>query len=121
MEIEIPADSKTVTLELEKRRGFTLRSLLPYVKNEVELVVVVDEFGVGINADADLYRLKANSGDALLRKLARSRVVEGEALLDLTPNVKLVSPEPTLFNGTLAVRTETGYIQLIVKPPVPED
>lgn len=118
MEIEIPADAKTVTLEM--RCGFTLRSLLPHVKDEVELVVI-DEFGIGINTDADLYKLKANSGDALMRKLARSRVVEGESLLDLTPNVKLVSPEPTMLNGTFATLTGTGYIQLLVKPPVPED
>ena len=118
--IEIPADAKTVTLELKKHCSFTLRSLLPHVKDEVELVVI-DEFGTGVNTDADLYRLKANSGDALMRKLARSRIVEGESLLDLTPNVKLVSPEPTMLNGTFATLTGTGYIQLIVKPPVPED
>ena len=120
MDIEIPADAKIVTLELEKHCSFTLRSLLPHVKDEVELVVI-DEFGIGVNTDADLYRLKANSGDALMRKLARSRIVEGESLLDLTPNVKLVSPEPTLLNGTFATLTGTGYIQLIVRPPVPED
>ena len=119
-EIEIPADVKTVTLELKKHCTFTLRSLLPNIKDEVELVVI-DEFGVGVNTGADLYRLKANTGEALMRKLARSRVVEGEALLDLTPNVKLVSPEPTLLNGTFATLTGTGYIQLTVRPPVPED
>lgn len=120
MEIEIPADAKTVTLEIGKHCTFTLRSLLPHVKDTVELVVI-DEFRVDGNTVADLYKLKANSGDALMRKLARSRVVEGESLLDLTPNVKLVSPEPTLLNGTFATLTGTGYIQLLVKPPVPED
>jgi hypothetical protein len=57
----------------------------------------------------------------LLRKLMRSRVVEGEYLLDLMPNVKLVSPEPTMLNGTFVSRAETGYIQLIVKPPTPDE
>ena len=104
MEIEIPADAKTVTLEIGKHCTFTLRSLLPHV-----------------NTDADLYKLKANSGEALMRKLARSRVVEGESLLDLTPNVKLVSPEPTMLNGTFATLTGTGYIQLLVKPPAPDE
>ena len=93
MDIEIPADAKTVTLELKERCSFTLRSLLPYIKDEVELVVI-DEFGVGVNTDADLYKLRAGDGNTLLRKLARSRIVDGESLLDLTPNVKLVSPEP---------------------------
>lgn len=119
MEIEIPADAKTVTLELEKRCGFTLRSLLPQVNDEVELVVK-DKFGTNVDPDNDLYRLRAGGGNTLLRKLARSRVVDGESLLDLTPTVKLVSPEPTMLNGTFAARTD-GYIQLIVEPPVPED
>ena len=118
MDIEIPADAKTVTLELKKHCGFTLRSLLPQIKDEVELVIE-DTFDHG--RDTDLYRLKANSGKSLLHKLARSRVVKGESLLDLTPSVKLASPEPTLINGTLTVRAETGHIQLIVEPPVPED
>lgn len=118
--IEIPADTKTVTLELEKHCSFTLRSLLPYIKDEVELVVI-DEFGIGANTDADLYRLKANSGNSLLHALMRSRIVKGESLLGLTPNVKLVSPEPTMLNGTFATLTGSGFIQLLVKPLVPED
>lgn len=117
MEIEIPADAKIVTLALEKRSSFTLRSLLPYIKDEVELVVI-DEFGSGVNTDADLYKLRASRGDSLLHKLARSRVVDGESLLNLTPNVKLVSPEPTLINGTFATHAGTGFIRLLVKPPV---
>lgn len=120
MEIEIPADAKTVTLELKEHCGFTLRSLLPKIKDQVELVVR-DEFGRGVVSDADLYRLEANSGSSLLGKLARSRVVEGESLLDLTPDVKLVEPKTSLINGTFATLTGTGYIQLIVEPPVPED
>lgn len=120
MDIEIPADAKTVTLELKKHCTFTLRSLLPQIKDEVELVIR-DEFGTNTKPDADLYRLRAGGGNTLFRKLARSRVVDGESLLDLTPDVKLVSPEPTMLNGTFATLTGTGYIQLIVKPPVPED
>lgn len=120
MDIEIPADAKTVTLELKKHCTFTLRSLLPQVKDEVELVVK-DKFGTNVDPDNDLYRLRAGGGNTLLRKLARSRVVDGESLLDLTPSVKLVNPLPTLLNGTLAAYTGTGCIQLIVEPPVPED
>lgn len=117
MDIEIPADTKTVTLELKKHCSFTLRSLLPQVESEVELVVR-DVFGT---MDTDMYRLKAGSGDSLLHKLARSRVVDGESLLDLTPDVKFVEPQTSLLNGTFATLTGTGYIQLIVEPPVPED
>ena len=39
MEIKIPADAKTVTLELEKRCGFSLRQLLPNIGSEVELII----------------------------------------------------------------------------------
>jgi hypothetical protein len=116
--IEIPADVKTVTLELKKQCGFTLRSLLPQIEDEVELVVE-DVFDNG--RDCDLYRLKANSGNSLLCKLERSRVVEGRALLDLTPSVSLASPQPTMLNGTFATLTGTGYIQLFVTPPAPDE
>lgn len=120
MEIEIPADAKTVTLELEKHCTFTLRSLLPQVKDEVELVVR-DEFGTNVDTDADLYKLRAGHGESLLHKLERSRIVDGKFLLGLTPRVRLVSPKPTLLNGTFATLTDTGFIQLIVEPPARED
>lgn len=119
-EIDIPADAKTVTLELKKQCGFTLRSLLPQIESEVELVVV-DEFGTNTDPDADLYRLKAGSGHSLLHRLARSRVVDGESLLDLIPGVTLVEPQTSLINGTFTTLTGTGYIQLTVKPSIPED
>lgn len=118
--IEIPADAKTVTLKLNGSRALTLRALLPQVKAEVELVVI-DEFGVGVNTDADLYRLRASCGDSLLHKLRRSRVVDGESLLDLTPNVNFVDPTPTMLNGTAANLSGTGCIQLLVKPPIPDN
>ena len=47
--------------------------------------------------------------------------MEGESILDLTPSVKLVRPEPTMLNGTFATLTGTGYIQLTVTPPVPNE
>lgn len=111
--IEIPADTKTVTLELKKHCSFTLRSLLPQIKGDVELVVD-DEFDGG--RDCDLYRLKADSGDSMLRKLARSRVVDGESLLDLTPIVQRLDPQTSLINGSFATLTGTGCIQLWVNP-----
>ena len=118
MDIEIPADAKTVTLELKKQCGFTLRSLLPQIKGEVELVVE-DEFDEG--RDCDWYRMRANSGNSLLHKLERSRIVEGEALLELTPTVEFVAPQTSLINGSFATLTGTGYIQLWVAPPVPDE
>ena len=114
--IEIPADAKTVTLELKKRDTFTLRSLLPQVKGEVELVVN-DTF----EHDTDQYRIRAASGNSLLHKLERSRIVEGASLLCLTPEVRFINPIPTLLNGTLINLSGTGYIQLVVEPPAPDE
>ena len=116
--IEIPADTRTVTLELKKRDTFTLRSLLPQVKGEVELVVR-DRFGTSANQDADHYRLWANNGRSMLYKLERSRVVDGESILGLTPDVMFTIPTPTLINGSLANLSGTGHIQLVVEPPAP--
>ena len=118
--IEIPADARTVTLELKKRDTFTLRSLLPQVKGEVELVVR-DRFGTSANQDADHYRLWANNGRSMLYKLERSRVVDGESILGLTPEVRFANPKPTMVNGTLANLPGTGCIQLCVKLPAPEE
>lgn len=116
--IEIPADAETVTLKLEKHCGFTLRSLLPQIRDDVELVIV-DEFGRGYKFDTDLYRLKADSGNTLLHKLARSRVVDGETLLDLMPIVLRDEPQTSLIDGSVVPVSGTGCIQLWVTPPTP--
>lgn len=119
--IEIPADTKTVTLELEKNNTFTLRSMLPQIKGDVELVVV-DEFKHAKYENAeDLYRLKAKSGPHMLEKLLRSRIVEGEFLLDQVPSIQREDPTFSLFAGTFGVNTGTGCIQLWVRPPVPDE
>ena len=114
--IEIPADTKTVTLELEKRCGFTLRSLLPQVKAEVELVIedVFSEDRYTVK-DRDLYRIHGSNGSMLMRSLARSRILPGEAYLDLTPKVKLREPLTSLINGTFATMSGTGCIELWVR------
>ena len=123
MEIEIPAETKTVTLELKKNCAFTLRSLLPQVISEVELVVedVFAEDDGFVGHGPDQYRLKACSGYSLLHRLRRSRVVKGESLLDLTPVVRFVDSVPTLVNGSLAGLSGTGYVQLTVEPPTPDE
>ena len=119
--IEIPADAKTVTLELKKDNTFTLRTLLPQIKGDVELVVV-DEFKNAKHDNAeDLYRLKAKSGPYMLEKLLRSRIVEGEFLLDQVPSIQREDPTFSLFAGTFGVNTGTGCIQLWVCPPVPDE
>lgn len=123
--IEIPADTKTVTLELEKHCSFTLRSLLPNIGSEVELIVedVFDEDRFTVK-DHDLYRLRGSNGSMLMRTLARSRILPGEAYLDLTPRLKLREPQTSLINGTFAAVTGTGCIELwvrLTKRPGEED
>ena len=125
MEIEIPADAKTVTLELEKRCGFTLRSLLPNIGSEVELIIedVFDEDRFTVK-DHDLYRLRGSNGSMLMRTLARSRILPGEAYLDLTPRLKLREPQTSLINGTFETVTDSGCIELwvrLTKRPGEED
>ena len=125
MDIEIPADAKTVTLELEKRCGFTLRSLLPNIGSEVELIIedVFDEDRFTVK-DHDLYRLRGSNGSMLMRTLARSRILPGEAYLDLTPRLKLREPQTSLINGTFATVTGSGCIELwvrLTKRPGEED
>ena len=123
VDIEIPADAKTVTLALQDREqpALTLRSILPKIKGDVELVVV-DEFKNAKHENAeDLYRLKAKSGPRLLEKLLRSRIVEGEFLLDQVPSIQREDPTVSLFAGTFGVNTGTGCIQLWVRPPVPDE
>lgn len=125
MDIEIPADAKTVTLELKKRCGFTLRQLLPNIGSEVELIVedVFDEDRFTVK-DHDLYRLRGSNGSMLMRALARSRILPGEAYLDLTPRLKLREPQTSLINGTFATVTGSGCIELwvrLTKRPGEED
>lgn len=117
IDVKVPADANTVTLEIKRGSSFTLRSLLPNIHDDVELVVV-DFF---CELDTDQYRLKADSGDALLHKLMRSRVVDGESILDLTPVVKFGEPKTSRINGAFVTLPGTGYIQLVVQLPVSED
>lgn len=125
MDIEIPADTKTVTLELKEHCSFTLRSLLPNIRSEVELVIedVFDEDRFTVK-DHDLYRLRGSNGSMLMRTLARSRILPGEAYLDLTPRLKLREPQTSLINGTFATVTGSGCIELwvrLTKRPGEED
>ena len=125
MDIEIPADAKTATLELKKPCGFTLRSLLPNIGSEVELIIedVFDEDRFTVK-DHDLYRLRGSDGSMLMRSLTRSRILPGEAYLDLTPRIKLREPLTSFLNGTSATVTGTGCIELwvrLTKRPGKED
>ena len=102
----------------------TLRDILPLIKNDSVEVVIEDVFDVshgGECKDGDRYKIIANSGSYMVDKLKRSRVVEGESILDLTPTaIRQVAPPPTLVDGSLDQRSD-GYIQVWVRPPVPDE
>ena len=121
MDIEIPADAKTVTLELEKRCSFTLRTLLPQVKDRVEPMIEDYFYGGEHELGADVYRPEADNGEKLMKKLTRSRDVEGEFLLDLVPEVRSREPRTILGNGSYAMYTDPGCIQLWVRVPAPDE
>ena len=121
MEIDIPADVKTVTLELEERCSFMLRTLLPQVKDKVELMIEDYFYGGDRELGADVYRLEADTGEKLMKKLTRSRVVKGEFLLDLVPKVRTREPRTILGNGSYAMYTDPGCIQLWVRVPAPDE
>ena len=101
--IEIPADARTVTLELKKSSAFTLRAVLPQIKGRVELVIE-DVFQTSSMSAVDRYRVRDVRGRDLVEKLERSRVVNGEYILGLVPTIEA---------------DETGTVRVIVRIPVP--
>lgn len=97
IDIEVPADARTVTLALGKGGGApTLLGLLPYIMDQVELRIV-DQFD---KSDYDVVYISGRNGNDLASKLRRSRVVDGERLLRLVPNIKVKEPHPRLINGS---------------------
>lgn len=102
--IEIPADARTVTLELKKSSEFTLRAVLPQVKGRVELVIE-DAFDTSSMRAVDRYRVRDSGGKSMMEKLERSRVVDGEFILGLVPTIE---------------SDETGTVRVVVRIPVPD-
>lgn len=102
MEIEMPKEAEAIQQEILRECTFTMRALLPQIRDAVELVMEdafeVDRFDRA--CDADRYRLRAITGNDLLEKLSRSRIVDGEAILALMPKVKIPNPDVVLSGGT---------------------
>lgn len=102
----------------------TLRDILPLINHDTVEVVIEDVFDTshgGECKDSDKYRIRAGSGSYMMAKLERSRVVEGESILDLTPTaIRQFVPPPTLVDGSLDQMSE-GCIQVWVRPTVPDE
>ena len=116
IDLDVPADTESVTLNLKKGGGLTLRSVLPAIYSPV-MLCVNDRFS---GTDVDQTIVRAKNGDVLLQKLERSRVLEGEALLDLVPEIRVIEPTPVLTNGSIVLNGES-VIQLWVTPPRPDE
>ena len=106
VDIEIPADPRTVTLELKDRTPqLTLRSLLPTIRGSVELVIE-DSFSV---EQCDHTTIKVGDGVELMKMLERSRVLDGGMILDLQPSV--------IQSGRYDEPANTDVIEIFVTYP----
>lgn len=119
VDIEIPADTRTVTLELKDRTPqLTLRSLLPTIRGDVELVIE-DSFSV---EQCDHTTVKAGDGDQLMKMLERSRVLEGGMILDLRPSViQMRHLVISVHSGRYGELANTGVIEIFVTYPKPDE
>lgn len=119
VDIEIPADTKTVTLELKDRTPqLTLRSLLPTIRGNVELVIE-DSFSV---EQRDHTTVKARDGDQLMKMLERSRVLEGGMILDLRPSlIQMRHLVISVHSGRYGELADTGVIEIFVTYPKPDE
>ena len=115
VDIEIPADARMVKLALKDRTPqLTLRSLLPAIRGDVELVLE-DSFGV---ESCDRTTVKAGDGGKLMKMLERSRVLEGNMILDLRPSVIQMRPLViSVRSGKYGELADTGVLEIFVTYP----
>lgn len=95
--LDLPQDAESVTLNIpEHRAGATLRDVLPVLSGSVTLVVEIGPSPVV----QESWMVSNTSGRALLKTLEKSRFVDANRILGLSPLVKPYVPAPTLTNGT---------------------
>lgn len=119
VDIEIPANTRMVQLALKDRTPqLTLRSLLPTIRGDVELVIE-DSFGVGA---CDRTTVKAGDGGNLIKMLERSRVLEGGMILDLRPSViQMRHLVISVHSGRYGELANTGVLEIFVSYPKPDE
>jgi len=110
IDLDIPANTESVTLNLKKEGRLTLRSVLPAICSPVMLCVNDNSYVTT--------SIRAKLGSELHQKLKRSRILDGEALLNLTPEIRVIEPTPVLTNGSIVLNGES-VIQLCVTLPKP--
>lgn len=115
VDVEIPASFKMVKLALKDRTPqLTLRSVLPTICGSVELVIE-DSFDI---ESCDRTTVKAGDGDGLMKMLERSRVLDGNKILELRPSaIKMRHLVMPVHSGRYGELENTGIIEIFVTYP----
>ena len=115
VDVEVPASIKMVKLELKDRTPqLTLRSILPTIRGSVGLVIE-DSFDV---ESYDRTTVKAGDGEGLMKMLERSRVLDGNKILELRPSaIKMRHLVVPAHSGQYGELENTGIIEIFVIYP----
>lgn len=115
VDVEVPASIKMVKLELKDRTPqLTLRSILPTIRGSVGLVIE-DSFDV---ESYDRTTVKAGDGEGLMKMLERSRVLDGNKILELRPSaIKMRHLVVPAHSGQYGELENTGIIEIFVTYP----
>lgn len=119
VDVEVPASIKMVKLELKDRTPqLTLRSILPTIRGSVELVIE-DSFDV---ESYDRTTVKAGDGEGLMKMLERSRVLDGNKILELRPSaIKMRHLVVPAHSGQYGELENTGVIEIFVTYTKPDE
>ena len=132
VDVEVPASIKMVKLELKDRTPqLTLRSILPTIRGSVELVIE-DSFDVesydrttvkaGDVESYDRTTVKAGDGEGLMKMLERSRVLDGNKILELRPSaIKMGHLVVPAHSGQYGELENTGVIEIFVTYTKPDE
>ena len=115
VDVEVPASIKMVKLALKDRTPqLTLRSILPTIRGSVGLVIE-DSFDV---ESYDRTTVKAGDGEGLMKMLERSRVLDGNKILELRPSaIKMRHLVVPAHSGQYGELENTGIIEIFVTYP----
>ena len=119
VDVEVPDSIKMVKLELKDRTPqLTLRSILPTIRGSVGLVIE-DSFDV---ESYDRTTVKAGDGEGLMKMLERSRVLDGNKILELRPSaIKMRHLVVPAHSGQYGELENTGIIEIFVTYPKPDE
>lgn len=119
VDVEVPASIKMVKLELKDRTPqLTLRSILPTIRGSVGLVI---EDSLDVES-CDRTTVKAGDGEGLMKMLERSRVLDGNKILELRPSaIKMRHLVVPAHSGQYGELENMGIIEIFVTYPKPDE